>query len=243
MFFLVSAYHRYFAHRSFSTSRGFQLVLGVLGASSGEQGPLWWAWVHRQHHRFSDQPEDFHSPTQREFLWSHVGWIFSPRARTADYAAIADLSVYPELRWLDRYWVIPFAALGLICLAVGGVHGLVWGYFVSTFVLWQATFCINSVAHVFGRRRFPTHDTSRNSLTLALLTLGEGWHNNHHYHPGSMWQGFYWWQIDLAAYGLTALSWLGLVWDIHRPPLRVLETGRQWRTNPKLAAQAVRNTA
>ena len=226
MFFLVSAYHRYFSHRSFQTSRGFQFVLGVLGATSGEQGPLWWAWVHRNHHRHTDGPEDFHSPAQRSFLFAHVGWIFVPRANLADYEAVKDLSVYPELRWLDRYWVVPFLGLGAAFLASGGLHAFVWGFLVSTFVLWQATFCINSVAHLFGRRRFPTPDTSRNSLSLALLTLGEGWHNNHHYYPGSMWQGFYWWQVDFAAYGLTLLSWLGLIWDVHRPPAHVRAVGR-----------------
>lgn len=234
MFVVVTAYHRYFSHRSFSTSRAFQFVLGALGASSGQQGPLWWAWVHRNHHRYTDRPQDFHSPYQRGFLFAHVGWIFTPRVDKPDYATVADLARYPELRWLDRFWGVPLAALGGAFFLFGGVHGLVWGFLVSTVVLWQATYSINSLMHLVGRRRFPTPDTSRNSLALAILTLGEGWHNNHHYYPGSMWQGFYWWQVDFAGYVIKALSWVRLVWDVRSPPERVLELGRRWRTNPDL---------
>jgi len=191
-----------------------------------QKGALWWAANHRHHHRFSDQPEDVHSPLQRGFWWSHVGWILCKRFDATDYAAIPDLAKYPELRFLNKYHLLPPLLFGAVLFALGGLHAFVWGFVVSTVLLWHGTFTINSLCHVFGRRRFPTTDTSRNSLSLALLTLGEGWHNNHHYYPGSMSQGFYWWQIDIAAYVVRALSFVGLVWDVRSAPERVLELGR-----------------
>ncbi|HUB07126.1 MAG TPA: fatty acid desaturase [Myxococcales bacterium] len=235
-FILVVAYHRYFSHRSFATSRAFQLVLGLLGASSAQQGPLWWAWAHRHHHRYSDRREDFHSPLQHGLFWSHMGWVFAPAAQATDDAAIRDLSRYPELRWLDRYWAVPLLALAAGFFVLDGWHGLIWGFAVTTVLLWQASYCVNSLAHLIGDRRFPTRDGSRNNFLLALLTLGEGWHNNHHYYPRSMWQGFYWWQIDVAGYGVKLLEWLGLVWDVRGPPPQVLALGRPRRALPARAA-------
>ncbi len=226
MFGIAGAFHRYFSHRTYQTSRAFQFVLALLGGASMQKGPLWWAANHRHHHRYSDMPEDVHSPTQRGFWWSHVGWILCTRFDQTDYAAIPDLAKYPELRFLNRYHLIPPFIFGGALYLMGGLHAFVWGFVVSTVILWHGTFTINSLSHVFGRRRFPTTDTSRNSLALALLTLGEGWHNNHHYYPGSMSQGFYWWQIDVGAWVVRAMSWVGLVWDVRSAPERVLELGR-----------------
>ncbi|MHB8416846.1 MAG: acyl-CoA desaturase [Myxococcales bacterium] len=227
MFGIAGAFHRYFSHRTYQTSRAFQFVLALLGGASMQKGPLWWAANHRHHHRYSDMPEDVHSPTQRGFWWSHVGWILCKRFDSTDYEAVPDLAKYPELVFLNEHHLIaPFAFGGLLFL-LGGLHAFTWGFVVSTVILWHGTFTINSLCHVFGRRRFPTTDTSRNSLSLALLTLGEGWHNNHHYYPGSMRQGFYWWQIDVAGYVIRALAKLGVVWNVRTAPRRVLELGRQ----------------
>ncbi len=226
MFGVAGGYHRYFSHRTYSTSRWFQLLLAFLGGTALQKGALWWAANHRHHHRYSDTPLDVHSPTQRGFWWAHVGWILSPRFEKTDYGSIKDLAKYPELRFLNDHYLLPPALFGLTLFLLGGWHAFVWGFVVSTVVLWHGTFAINSLAHVFGRRRFQTTDTSRNSLSLALLTLGEGWHNNHHYFPGSMRQGFYWWQVDVAGYVIRGLARLGLVWDVRTAPQKVLELGR-----------------
>ncbi len=226
MFGIAGAFHRYFSHRTYQTSRVFQFVLAFLGGTALQKGALWWAANHRHHHRWSDTPQDVHSPVQRGFFWAHVGWVLCRRFDSTDYEAIPDLAKFPELRFLNRFHLLPGVAFGATVFLIGGWHAFVWGFVVSTVVLWHGTFFINSLAHVFGRRRFPTTDTSRNSLSLALLTLGEGWHNNHHYYPGSMSQGFYWWQVDVASYVIRAMSWLGLVWDVRKAPQRVLDLGR-----------------
>ncbi len=227
IFLVGGVLHRYFAHRSYSTSRAFQFVLAALATTTGQQGVLWWAWQHRHHHRFSDQPEDFHSPTQHGFLWAHQLWPFTGRAQKMELDQVRDLAQFPELRWLDRNWLLPHLALVFSLLACGGLRAVEWGFGVSTILLWQASFTVNSLAHLVGRRRFDTTDTSRNSFALALLTLGDGWHNNHHYYPGSMWAGFYWWEVDVSGYVIWMLAKLGLVWDVHTPPQRVLELGRR----------------
>jgi len=221
MFGITAGYHRYFSHRAFRTSRGFQLVLGVLGASSAQKGPLWWAAHHRDHHRHSDGPEDIHSPLERGFWWSHVGWILARRHDATKLERVKDLARYPELRWLDRWHLAaPLALAGALLLA-GGLPALLWGFFVSTVLLWHGTFAINSLAHVFGRRRYETGEGSRNGLALALLTLGEGWHNNHHFYPSSANQGFFWWEVDVTYYLLRGLSVLRVVRDLRTPPDRV----------------------
>jgi len=217
-------YHRYFAHRSFRTSRAFQFVLALWAVSSAQKGVLWWAGHHRNHHRYSDRPEDLHSPKRRGLLWSHVGWTMSPRYEHAPVEAIKDMARYPELRWLDRHFYVSTLALGALCFLLGGWTGLVWGYFVSMVLVWHSTFCINSLCHVFGKRRYPTTDTSRNSFWLAVLTLGEGWHNNHHYFCSSARNGFFWWEFDPTYYVIWTLEKLGIVWDVKRPPQHVLES-------------------
>jgi stearoyl-CoA desaturase (delta-9 desaturase) len=223
---VTAGYHRYFSHRTYKTSRAFQLFLAVLAQSSVQKGALWWAAHHRVHHRESDRPGDVHSPVQRGFWYAHVGWIFADTEETR-WSRIRDFARYPELRFLNRWHLLPPVALALGCFAWMGWPGLFVGFFASTVVLWHNTFLVNSLAHVRGTRRFPTSDQSRNNPFIALCTLGEGWHNNHHHFPGSCRNGFYWWEIDVTYYGLRALELLGLVWDLRAPPTAVLEAGRR----------------
>jgi stearoyl-CoA desaturase (delta-9 desaturase) len=223
MFGVTAGYHRYFSHRSYKTSRPFQFVLALLGTIAVQKGVLWWAANHRNHHKYSDQEGDIHSPVLRGFWWSHAGWILGPDYEATDLTRIPDMARYPELRWLNDHYLVPPVALAVLLFAVGGATWLVWGFFISTTLLWHATFTINSLAHVWGSRRYETTDASRNNLWLALLTMGEGWHNNHHRYMNSARQGFFWWEIDMSYYVLVALSWCGLIWDLHQPPRKLLE--------------------
>jgi stearoyl-CoA desaturase (delta-9 desaturase) len=222
MFGITAGYHRYFAHRSYKMGRVMQFLMALLGTTSVQKGVLWWAAHHRTHHKYSDEPEDLHSVRQRGFWWSHVGWILSTEHEETDWKRIQDFARYPELVWLNRWHLVVAVALATLLFALGGAFALVWGFFVSTTLLWHGTFTINSLAHVFGRRRYPTTDDSRNNWFLALITMGEGWHNNHHHYQRSTSQGFFWWEIDTAMYVLRAMSWLRLVTDLSTPPERVL---------------------
>jgi stearoyl-CoA desaturase (delta-9 desaturase) len=234
MFGVTAGYHRYFSHRSFKTSRAGQLALAVLAMSSVQKGVLWWASHHRLHHKRSDQPGDVHSVLLDGFWWSHVGWIVSRDYEATDHDRVRDLVRYPELVWLDRYYLVPPTVLGVSLFLLGGWWALVWGLLVSTVLLWHGTFTINSLTHVFGRRRYLTTDNSRNNFWLALITMGEGWHNNHHYYQRAVKQGFFWWEIDVTYYVLRVLSWLGLVWDLHKPPPHVVDSNRVESRAPAL---------
>lgn len=222
IFAIGAGYHRYFSHRAFRTSRVFQFVLGFLAQTSAQRGVLWWAAKHRMHHRHSDTELDPHSPVLRSLTYAHVGWIFVPRNDTTDYTVVRDLARYPELRWLNRHPYVPAILLGAACWLIAGWPGLVIGFCWSTVALWHATFSINSLAHVIGGRRYVTGDESRNNWLLALLTMGEGWHNNHHAYQASVRQGFRWWEYDPTFYVLRLLSWCGVVWDLHLPPSAVV---------------------
>jgi len=226
MFGVTAGYHRFFAHRSYKAGRAFQFFLALLGTTAVQKGVLWWAGHHRHHHKVSDEKDDLHSPIQSGFWHSHVGWVLSPAHDAAPLEKIADFARFPELRWLDRNHLVPPLVLAVVLLLLGGLPALMWGFFVSTVVLWHGTFTINSLSHVFGSRRFPTTDTSRNNFFLALLTMGEGWHNNHHHYQSSCRQGFYWWEIDLSFYVIKLCERVGLVWDVRQPPQRVLDEGR-----------------
>jgi stearoyl-CoA desaturase (delta-9 desaturase) len=223
IFAIGAGYHRYFSHRAFSTGRIFQFALAFLAQTSAQRGVLWWAAKHRQHHRYSDTADDIHSPVQRGFLYSHVGWIFVPRHDATEYAVVRDLARFKELVWLDRQPYLPAALLAGATWLIAGWPGLAVGFCWSTVVLWHATFCINSLAHVSGRQRYVTGDQSRNNWLLALLTMGEGWHNNHHAYQASVRQGFLWWEYDPTYYALRILSWFGVVWDLHLPPQAVIK--------------------
>jgi stearoyl-CoA desaturase (Delta-9 desaturase) len=223
IFAIGAGLHRYFSHRAYRTSRPFAFFLALLAQTSAQRGVLWWAANHRAHHRNSDTERDVHSPVQRGFLYAHFGWIFVPRNNDTNYDMVRDFSPYPELMWLDRHPYLPAALLALLSLLIAGLPGLIVGFCCSTVAVWHATFSINSVAHLVGRQRYVTGDASRNNWLLALLTMGEGWHNNHHAYQASVRQGFLWWEYDLTYYVLRALSWVGLVWDLHAPPKAVVQ--------------------
>jgi stearoyl-CoA desaturase (Delta-9 desaturase) len=222
IFAIGSGYHRYFSHRAYATSRWYQFVLAVLCQTTAQKSVLWWAAKHRHHHLHSDTEADIHSPRHTGFMYSHVGWIFAGRHDHVDFVKVADFARYPELMWLHRLEVWPAVALGVLCYLVGGWSGLVVGFCWSTVLVYHATFCINSLAHVHGRKRYVTGDDSRNNWLLAIFTMGEGWHNNHHACQSSVRQGFKWWEFDPTFYLLKALSWTGLVWDLKLPPETVV---------------------
>ena len=227
MFGITAGYHRLFSHRSFKTSRVFAFILGFIAQSSAQRGVIWWASNHRHHHRYSDQVEDVHSPVQDSFWYSHMGWIFSQKYKETDYEAAPDLAKRPELMWLDKHPYVPAILLGFVTWLLAGWSGLVVGFFWSTVALWHATFCINSLAHVYGRQRYLTGDQSRNNWWLALLTMGEGWHNNHHHFQSAARQGFRWYEVDATYYILKGLKRVGLVWDLAQPPAQVVRNERK----------------
>jgi stearoyl-CoA desaturase (Delta-9 desaturase) len=235
MFAITAFYHRYFSHRAFRTSRAMQFIFAVLGAAAVQRGPLWWAAHHRYHHAHSDGPDDPHSP-RHGFLWSHVGWFLTTENFATHTQRIPDLTRFPELRFLDRFdALVPLllaaalygagALLGRIAphLGTSGPQLLVWGFCISTVVLYHVTFTVNSLAHRCGARRYPTLDDSRNNGWIALLTFGEGWHNNHHRCPSAARQGHRWWEIDLTYYLLYLFSTAGLIWDLRPVPAHVRE--------------------
>jgi stearoyl-CoA desaturase (delta-9 desaturase) len=223
IFAIGAGYHRYFSHRAYETSRTFQFVLAALAQSTSQKSVLWWAANHRDHHLHSDTERDIHSPRQMGFVYSHVGWIFSRGQETMNVNRIADFAKYPELMWLHRYEQLPAFVLAVICFAIAGWPGLIVGFFWSTVAVYHGTFCINSLAHLVGRRRYVTGDDSRNNWLLAIITMGEGWHNNHHAYQSSARQGFRWWEYDPTFYVLKLLERLGLVWNLKRPTDEVLQ--------------------
>ena len=237
MFAITGFYHRYFAHKAFQTSRAGQLIFALLGATAVQRGPLWWAAHHRNHHAHSDQETDAHSPVQHGFLWSHIGWFLSRANFHTQFERVKELAKFPELRFLDRFDVVvptifavsifflgELLAIKAPQLETNGWQLLVWGFVISTVVLYHVTFSVNSLAHLWGKRRYITRDDSRNNFVIALFTLGEGWHNNHHHYPGSAKQGFYWWEIDFTYYGLRLLAALGLIWNLRTVPIAIRES-------------------
>jgi len=237
MFAIGAGYHRYFSHRSYSTGRLFQFVLAFLAQSSAQKSILWWAAKHRHHHLHSDTHRDVHSPRHKGFVYSHVGWIFARQHDAADLVKVADFASFPELKWLHKFEVLPAVAVAVLCFLVAGWSGLVVGFLWSTVLLYHATFCINSLAHVYGRKRYVTGDDSRNNWLLALFTMGEGWHNNHHACQSSVRQGFHWWEIDATYYILQGLSRLGIVWDLKTPTEQVM------RNEQRLGARVISRAA
>jgi len=237
MFGVTGGYHRYFSHRSFKLNRFWQFWMAFLAQTSGQKGALWWAAHHRDHHLHSDRKTDLHSPVHEGFWWSHLGWILSDEYDHYDPKRIADFSRYPELRFLDRFYLMPFFVYGGVIWLLGavtanapggwlawlwgGYPAFIWGFLVATVALYHGTFLINSLTHIWGTRRFPTPDESRNNFVLAIVTLGEGWHNNHHYYMSSVRQGIRWWEVDITFYLLRMLSWLGIARDLR--PFRAVE--------------------
>ena len=239
MFAITGFYHRYFSHRSFETSRWAQFLFAAWGNTAVQKGPLWWAAHHRHHHRHSDKETDVHSPITSGFFWSHIGWITCKGNFTTNLKAVPDLAKYPELRFLDRFeTLVPILlaaslfGLGSLLqiwapqLGTSGPQLLIWGFFISTIVLFHGTCTINSLSHLLGKQRYRTSDESRNCLILALITLGEGWHNNHHHFPAAVRQGFYWWEIDITYYVLCLFSRIGLIWNLTPVPEAARNTNR-----------------
>lgn len=237
MFAIGAGYHRYFSHRAYATGRVFQFILAFLAQSSAQKSVLWWAAKHRHHHLHSDTEQDVHSPRHKGFVYSHVGWIFYRRHDATDLVKVSDFAAYPELMLLHKFETLPALAMAGLCFLIAGWSGLVVGFLWSTVLLYHATFCINSLAHVHGSKRYVTGDDSRNNWLLAAFTMGEGWHNNHHAYQSSARQGFRWWEIDVTYYILVALSWLRIVRDIRMPPELVL------RNEQRLGSRAVSRTA
>jgi len=240
MFAITGFYHRYFSHRTFKTSRVMQFLIAVWGNTAMQRGALWWAANHRHHHKHSDTEEDLHSPAVQGFWWSHIGWITCKRNFPTDYGQIKDLAKYPELVFLNRFdQLVPYLygvamygigyLLEVVYPALGVTAGqfFVWTFFVSTVALLHGTLMINSMAHVWGKQRYKTKDESKNSVILALITLGEGWHNNHHRYPHSTRQGFRWWEIDLTYYGLKMMSWMGIIKNLRKVPRELINEGRK----------------
>lgn len=239
VFALTGFYHRYFSHRAYKTNRFWQFIFAILGASAIQRGPLWWASHHRKHHAIADESNDVHSPMHHGFWWSHMGWFLSRQNYFYDSKNISDLTKYPELVFLDRYDILVPTLLGFSMFAFGmvlnyfvpslhtnGAQMLVWGFSISTIMLYHITFCVNSMAHKFGKQSYQTKDNSRNNWFLAILTFGEGWHNNHHHYPASARQGFYFWQIDITYYVLLLFKKLGIIWDVKVVPEQVLKSNR-----------------
>jgi stearoyl-CoA desaturase (delta-9 desaturase) len=234
MFAITGFYHRYFSHKTYRTNRFWQFIFAVLGNSAVQRGPLWWASHHRHHHRFADTDEDPHSPSRHGFWWSHIGWLTSERHFPTRAKYVKDWARFPELVWLNRFDTLVPVLLAVFLYAFGtvlkvhaphlgtsGPQMLIWGFFISSTVLFHGTVTINSLDHMIGSRRYDTPDTSRNNWLLALITLGEGWHNNHHHYAISARQGFFWWEIDITYYLLKLMSWLGIVWGLRPVPEHV----------------------
>jgi stearoyl-CoA desaturase (delta-9 desaturase) len=255
MFAITGFYHRYFSHKTFKTSRAFQFVMAIWGLTAIQRGPLWWAAHHRHHHRHSDEHPDLHSPKQHGMVWSHMFWFTTEAAFGTNQKSVHDLAKYPELRFVDRFDTLIYLAFGAALFGVGvaldaifptlGTSGwqiFVWGFFLSTVLTYHGTYTINSLSHKFGKQRYKTGDDSRNNIWLALLTLGEGWHNNHHHYQSSVQQGFYWYEIDITYYILRAMSWTGLIWDLRGVPEKKLNANRMKEGAPSMdeAAAAAR---
>jgi stearoyl-CoA desaturase (delta-9 desaturase) len=235
-FGVTVGFHRLFTHRSFATFRPVEWTLLVLGCMAGQSSPFAWVATHRIHHRFSDNDGDPHSPhvlsgrrigLLRGFWHAHIGWI---RSRATEYQEklVNDLAKRPDLVWIDRYW-FTWYLIGLVIPAVAGfavggtaydaLIGFLWGGLLRHFLTLQATFCVNSVTHLFGSRPFPTADQSRNNFVVGVLAFGEGWHNNHHAFPWSARQGLRWWQLDYSWWVIWGLEKCGLVWHVRRVPV------------------------
>lgn len=236
-FGVTAGYHRLLAHRSFSTGRPVQFLLALAGSLATQGGPLWWVAHHRSHHRYTETEKDIHSPRTQGFWRSHIGWMLSAESFRENGANARDLYRVPELKFLQQHyaWIVLGQGVAIYGLGEGlaalgvqtsGAQMLVWAYFIATVALWHATFMVNSVCHLWGSRPFDAEDTSTNNWLVALLALGEGWHNNHHKFAYSARHGLEWWQFDLTWLLLRGMEKLGLVSELRLPRPRMLERAK-----------------
>jgi len=236
-FGVTAGYHRLLAHRSFRAGRPVQFLLALAGSLATQGGPLWWVAHHRSHHRYTETDRDIHSPRTQGFWRSHMGWMLSAESFRENGANARDLYRVPELKFLQQHyvWIVlgqgaAIYALGTGLAALGvetsGPQMLVWAWFIATVALWHATFMVNSVCHLWGSRPFDADDASTNNWLVAVLALGEGWHNNHHKFAYSARHGLEWWQFDLTWVLLRGMEKLGLVSELRRPRRRMLERAR-----------------
>ena len=206
-------YHRLHTHRSYQVPRVLEYFFAVCGALTLEGGPIFWVATHRIHHQKSDQPGDPHSPREGAW-WSHVGWILFGETNHNNTRVMGkyapDLMKHPFYVWLNNYHWVPLAVLGAVLLAVGGLPVFLWGICVRVVFGLHSTWLVNSATHLWGSRRFNTRDDSRNSWWVALLTFGEGWHNNHHAHPTSARHGLAWYEFDISWIQIRILKFLGI---------------------------------
>jgi fatty-acid desaturase len=233
------AYHRLLTHRGFKTPKWVEYFLTVCATLSMEGGPIFWVATHRIHHQFSDQEGDPHSPIDGKW-WAHMGWILTGKSMHHDTTTLAryvpDLAKDKFHVWITKYHYVPQIILGVVLFAIGGLPWLLWGAFFRTVFLLHATWLVNSATHSWGTRRFATRDLSTNSWWVAVLTFGEGWHNNHHAHPTSSRHGMTWYEVDMNWYGIWTLKQLGLAWDIKRVVLDDVKKGLVPAANGKLIA-------
>jgi fatty-acid desaturase len=213
-------YHRLLTHRAYHTPKWVEYVLTICGTLALEGGPIAWVATHRVHHQNSDKEGDPHSPKDGG-LWAHMGWVITGKAMHSVTNEL--LCFVPDLRsdgfhrWISKWHWIPLAAVGLLLFVIGGLPCLLWGICLRTVVGLHCTWLVNSATHMWGSQRYVTGDNSKNSFWVAILTFGEGWHNNHHSHPQSARHGREWYEIDVNWYGIWALRRLGLAWDIKAP--------------------------
>ena len=220
-------YHRLLTHRGYKTYKPVEYFLTFCATLALEGGPMFWVATHRVHHQNTDIEGDPHSPRDGGF-WAHMGWIITGRALHNHSSAL--LPYVPDLRkdkfhvFISRWHWLPITLLGVVLMAVGGIQYVLWGIFLRTVLGLHATWLVNSATHMWGKQRFLTGDTSKNSFWVAMLTFGEGWHNNHHAHPQSAKHGLAWYEFDLNWYGISALRMLRLAWDIKLPKLPKFKT-------------------
>lgn len=227
---LTLTFHRYFAHRAFKMGRVTQFLWAFIGTAAMQKGPLWWAGHHITHHKYADREGDPHSPYVSGFYYAHIGWFLNDVRHDkveATNPVVRDFGKFPEIRWLDRYFVVPPVLWAAAMYAIGGFPWLAWGFFLPTVTLAHATFAINTINHLYGWRRFNTADESRNNPLTAFFAVGEGWHNNHHRFQRAARNGFYWWEFDPTYYVIRIMGWFGLAWDIQPVPERIYREARE----------------
>ncbi len=242
------AYHRLLTHRGYKCPKWVEYLLTTCATLSLQGGPIGWVATHRLHHQTSDKEGDPHSPNDGG-LWSHMGWVITGEA---NHNRTTELLAYvPDLRkdrfhlWISKWHWVPLTALAVIILVVGtlafgwyvGLSCLLWGIFLRIIVCLHATYFVNSATHMWGSQRFVTGDRSTNNLWVALITWGEGWHNNHHAHPQSARHGLAWYEFDLNWYGIAVLRKLGLAWEIKLPKITPAGTPTA-ESQPQLAQAA-----